>query len=41
MTLNCSVGTPSTGHADNLSRLREICTQSGVWLHIEGYVCKP
>jgi len=29
-------GTPSAGHTDNLSRLREICTQSGVWLHVEG-----
>eukprot|EP00112_Aurelia_sp_Birch-Aquarium-sp1_P012121 Seg2548.1 transcript_id=Seg2548.1/GoldUCD/mRNA.D3Y31 product="Pyridoxal-dependent decarboxylase domain-containing protein 1" protein_id=Seg2548.1/GoldUCD/D3Y31 len=29
-------GTPVTGHTDNLSRLREICTQSGVWLHVEG-----
>ncbi|XP_066930008.1 pyridoxal-dependent decarboxylase domain-containing protein 1-like [Clytia hemisphaerica] len=29
-------GTPLTGHTDNLSRLREICTQSGVWFHVEG-----
>eukprot|EP00794_Sanderia_malayensis_P009111 gene9111-10084_t len=29
-------GTPVTGHTDNLTRLREICTQSGVWLHVEG-----
>ena len=31
-------GTPVSGHTDNLSRLREICTQSGVWLHVEGEV---
>lgn len=31
-------GTPLTGHTDNLSRLREICTQSGVWFHVEGWV---
>lgn len=29
-------GTPISGHTDNLSRLREICTQSGVWFHVEG-----
>lgn len=29
-------GTPLSGHTDNLGRLREICTQSGVWFHIEG-----
>ena len=29
-------GTPLTGHTDNLSRLRETCTQNGVWFHVEG-----
>lgn len=29
-------GTPLAGHTDNLSRLREICTQNGVWFHVEG-----
>ncbi|KAK3754437.1 hypothetical protein QZH41_009223 [Actinostola sp. cb2023] len=29
-------GTPLAGHTDNLGRLRELCTQNGLWLHIEG-----
>ncbi|CAH3039336.1 unnamed protein product [Pocillopora meandrina] len=29
-------GTPLAGHTDNLSRLRELCTQNGLWLHLEG-----
>ncbi|XP_031567515.1 putative pyridoxal-dependent decarboxylase domain-containing protein 2 [Actinia tenebrosa] len=29
-------GTPLVGHTDNLGRLRELCTQNGLWLHIEG-----
>ncbi|XP_065659651.1 putative pyridoxal-dependent decarboxylase domain-containing protein 2 isoform X2 [Hydra vulgaris] len=29
-------GTPLSGHTDNLERLREICTQSGIWFHVEG-----
>lgn len=29
-------GTPVAGHTDNLSRLRELCTQNGLWLHLEG-----
>ncbi|CAH3153003.1 unnamed protein product [Porites evermanni] len=29
-------GTPVAGHTDNLSRLRELCTQNSLWLHLEG-----
>ncbi|KAK2571660.1 Pyridoxal-dependent decarboxylase domain-containing protein 1 [Acropora cervicornis] len=29
-------GTPVAGHTDNVSRLRELCTQNGLWLHMEG-----
>lgn len=29
-------GTPVAGHTDNMSRFRELCTQNGLWLHLEG-----
>ena len=30
-------GTPLAGHIENLPRLKEICTQHGMWLHVLGY----
>jgi len=36
LVLIAYAGTPVSGHTDNLSRLREICTQNGVWFHVEG-----
>ncbi|KAK6312106.1 hypothetical protein J4Q44_G00177700 [Coregonus suidteri] len=29
-------GTPGAGHTDKLGRLKELCEQYGMWLHIEG-----
>ena len=29
-------GTPLAGHIENLPRLKEICTQHGMWLHVLG-----
>ena len=29
-------GTPLAGHIENLLRLKEICTQHGMWLHVLG-----
>lgn len=31
-------GTYSAGHTDKLSRLKDVCDQSGLWLHVEGWV---
>ncbi|BET02261.1 Group II plp decarboxylase [Nesidiocoris tenuis] len=30
-------GTPIFGHVDNVSRLREICSANGMWLHLRGH----
>lgn len=30
-------GTPGAGHTDKLGRLKELCEQHGMWLHVEGY----
>ncbi|KAF6201301.1 hypothetical protein GE061_005749, partial [Apolygus lucorum] len=30
-------GTPIFGHVDNISRLREICSTNGMWLHLRGH----
>ena len=38
-TPSLSAGTPIVGHVDNLTRLRELCNQHHVWLHVRGYVC--
>ncbi|XP_038067512.1 putative pyridoxal-dependent decarboxylase domain-containing protein 2 isoform X1 [Patiria miniata] len=32
-----NAGTPLAGHTDNLNRLRTICDEYGVWLHVEGH----
>lgn len=29
-------GTPGAGHTDKLSRLKELCDQHSIWLHVEG-----
>lgn len=30
-------GTPGAGHTDKLGRLKELCEQYNMWLHVEGY----
>lgn len=30
-------GTPGAGHTDKLGRLKELCEQYKMWLHVEGY----
>ncbi|XP_033630500.1 putative pyridoxal-dependent decarboxylase domain-containing protein 2 [Asterias rubens] len=32
-----NAGTPLAGHTDNLNRLKTICDEYGVWLHVEGH----
>ncbi|KAJ8037327.1 Pyridoxal-dependent decarboxylase domain-containing protein 1 [Holothuria leucospilota] len=32
-----NVGTPMAGHTDNLSRLRTICDENSIWLHVNGH----
>ncbi|XP_026546233.1 pyridoxal-dependent decarboxylase domain-containing protein 1 isoform X1 [Notechis scutatus] len=34
--LVANAGTPGAGHTDKLGRLRELCEQHGMWLHVEG-----
>ncbi|XP_034286125.1 pyridoxal-dependent decarboxylase domain-containing protein 1 [Pantherophis guttatus] len=34
--LVANAGTPGAGHTDKLSRLRELCEEHGMWLHVEG-----
>uniref|UniRef100_A0A3P9NQV7 Pyridoxal-dependent decarboxylase domain-containing protein 1 n=1 Tax=Poecilia reticulata TaxID=8081 RepID=A0A3P9NQV7_POERE len=36
LLLIANAGTPEAGHTDKLSRLRELCDQHGIWLHVEG-----
>ncbi|XP_037834577.1 pyridoxal-dependent decarboxylase domain-containing protein 1 isoform X2 [Kryptolebias marmoratus] len=31
-----NAGTPGAGHTDKLSRLKELCDQYNLWLHVEG-----
>lgn len=31
------VGTPVTGHVDNISRIRELCKIHETWLHLRGH----
>lgn len=31
------VGTPITGHVDNISRIKELCKVHDVWLHLRGH----
>uniref|UniRef100_A0A670JP26 Pyridoxal dependent decarboxylase domain containing 1 n=1 Tax=Podarcis muralis TaxID=64176 RepID=A0A670JP26_PODMU len=34
--LVANAGTPGAGHTDKLGRLKELCEQHGMWLHVEG-----
>ncbi|XP_030646509.1 pyridoxal-dependent decarboxylase domain-containing protein 1 isoform X2 [Chanos chanos] len=36
LLLIANAGTPGAGHTDKLSRLKELCTQYDMWLHVEG-----
>uniref|UniRef100_A0A3B4C606 Pyridoxal-dependent decarboxylase domain-containing protein 1 n=1 Tax=Pygocentrus nattereri TaxID=42514 RepID=A0A3B4C606_PYGNA len=36
LLLIANAGTPGAGHTDKLSRLKELCVQYNVWLHVEG-----
>ncbi|XP_023813663.1 pyridoxal-dependent decarboxylase domain-containing protein 1 [Oryzias latipes] len=36
LLLIANAGTYSAGHTDKLSRLKDVCDQSGLWLHVEG-----
>ena len=35
------VGTPLAGHIEDLLRLREICTDYEMWMHVQGSVDLP
>ncbi|XP_061567859.1 pyridoxal-dependent decarboxylase domain-containing protein 1 isoform X1 [Cololabis saira] len=36
LLLIANAGTPGAGHTDKLSRLRDVCDQYNLWLHVEG-----
>lgn len=36
LLLIANAGTPGAGHTDKLSRLKELCFQYNMWLHVEG-----
>lgn len=36
LLLIANAGTPGAGHTDKLSRLKELCVQYSIWLHVEG-----
>uniref|UniRef100_UPI00358EA79F pyridoxal-dependent decarboxylase domain-containing protein 1 isoform X2 n=1 Tax=Myxine glutinosa TaxID=7769 RepID=UPI00358EA79F len=36
LLLLANAGTPAAGHTDKFARLSEICSQHGIWLHVEG-----
>ncbi|XP_038618408.1 pyridoxal-dependent decarboxylase domain-containing protein 1 isoform X2 [Tachyglossus aculeatus] len=36
LLLVANAGTPGAGHTDKLGRLKELCEQHGMWLHVEG-----
>ncbi|KAL4659056.1 pyridoxal-dependent decarboxylase domain-containing protein 1-like isoform X3 [Arapaima gigas] len=36
LLLIANAGTPGAGHTDKLGRLKELCVQYGMWLHVEG-----
>uniref|UniRef100_A0A671RQB1 Pyridoxal-dependent decarboxylase domain-containing protein 1 n=1 Tax=Sinocyclocheilus anshuiensis TaxID=1608454 RepID=A0A671RQB1_9TELE len=38
LLLIANAGTPGAGHTDKLSRLKELCVQYNMWLHVEGLV---
>uniref|UniRef100_A0A4W4FXP1 Pyridoxal-dependent decarboxylase domain-containing protein 1 n=1 Tax=Electrophorus electricus TaxID=8005 RepID=A0A4W4FXP1_ELEEL len=37
LLLIANAGTPGAGHTDKLGRLKELCVQYNVWLHVEGF----
>ncbi|XP_072560898.1 pyridoxal-dependent decarboxylase domain-containing protein 1 isoform X1 [Paramormyrops kingsleyae] len=36
LVLIANAGSPGAGHTDKLSRLKELCIQYDIWLHVEG-----
>ena len=32
------IGTPTVGHVDDLEKLKDLCKNHNIWLHVEGYV---
>ncbi|KAE8579723.1 hypothetical protein XENTR_v10024162 [Xenopus tropicalis] len=36
LLLVANAGTPGAGHTDKLGRLKELCDQYNIWLHVEG-----
>uniref|UniRef100_A0AAY4C5L7 Pyridoxal-dependent decarboxylase domain-containing protein 1 n=1 Tax=Denticeps clupeoides TaxID=299321 RepID=A0AAY4C5L7_9TELE len=36
LLLIANAGTPGAGHTDKLGRLKELCVQNNMWLHVEG-----
>ncbi|XP_064415082.1 pyridoxal-dependent decarboxylase domain-containing protein 1 isoform X2 [Latimeria chalumnae] len=36
LLLVANAGTPGAGHTDKLGRLKELCSQYNMWLHVEG-----
>ncbi|XP_075422236.1 pyridoxal-dependent decarboxylase domain-containing protein 1 isoform X2 [Ascaphus truei] len=36
LLLVANAGTPGAGHTDKLGRLKELCDQNNIWLHVEG-----
>ncbi|XP_062388687.1 pyridoxal-dependent decarboxylase domain-containing protein 1 isoform X1 [Sardina pilchardus] len=36
LLLIANAGTPGAGHTDKLGRLKELCVQYNIWLHVEG-----
>ncbi|XP_063790426.1 pyridoxal-dependent decarboxylase domain-containing protein 1 isoform X2 [Pseudophryne corroboree] len=36
LLLVANAGTPGAGHTDKLGRLKELCDQYSIWLHVEG-----
>ncbi|MGH0130131.1 UNVERIFIED_CONTAM: hypothetical protein FKN15_041182 [Acipenser sinensis] len=36
LLLIANAGTPAAGHTDKLGRLKELCAQYSMWLHVEG-----
>ncbi|XP_016831244.1 pyridoxal-dependent decarboxylase domain-containing protein 1 isoform X4 [Cricetulus griseus] len=36
LLLVASAGTAAVGHTDKIGRLKELCEQYGIWLHVEG-----
>ncbi|XP_071976768.1 pyridoxal-dependent decarboxylase domain-containing protein 1 isoform X1 [Engystomops pustulosus] len=36
LLLVANAGTPAAGHTDKLARLKELCDENNMWLHVEG-----